>query len=187
VVDSETATAMTRQSAAERERRASILKSEGQRQVRFARSTKQLTADQADINSSEGRRQSMINVSEGTLQEKINIAKADAICVITQAEAQARSKEMLAEGQANAIAKVAEAMQKPGGMAAVRQSLAEGYLRALPESVRHARLIVWPENVGDVNSVVAKALALAHELPSSVDAVQAALSTAPPPQPLACK
>jgi hypothetical protein len=28
------------------------------------------------------------------------------------------------------------------------QALAEQYIRALPESVKHAKLVVWPESVG---------------------------------------
>jgi hypothetical protein len=41
---------------------------------------------------------------------------------------------------------------------AAQQDLAKNYIAALPHALEKAHLVVWPESVGDVSSVVAKAL-----------------------------
>ena len=97
--------AMEKQMRAEREKRAVVLTSEGQRD--------------AAINSAEGEKQQVIKASEAKKQQQINEAEGQAAAILAVAEA-------TAEG----IRKVAEAIKLPGGYEAVQLRVAEQYIGA---------------------------------------------------------
>ncbi len=95
--------AMEKQMRAEREKRALILTSEGQRD--------------AAINNAEGEKQQVIKASEAKKQQQINEAEGEAAAILA-----------IAEATANGIRKVADAMQQPGGFEAVQLRVADNYL-----------------------------------------------------------
>src|SRR6476620_8650688 len=84
---------MQAQITAEREKRALIAKSEGQRQE--------------EINLADGEKQAFILKSEGQKQSAINNAQGDA-----------QALELIAQATSNAVKMVAEALNQPGGMSA---------------------------------------------------------------------
>jgi regulator of protease activity HflC (stomatin/prohibitin superfamily) len=98
--------AMEKQVNAERERRAILAKSEGDKEAR--------------INMSEGKQMEMINISEGQMQRRIN-------------EAQGRAQEImtLASATAESISKIADVLSSPGGEDAFELKLKEKYLRQM--------------------------------------------------------
>ena len=95
--------AMEKQMRAEREKRAVILTSEGQRD--------------AAINTAEGEKQQVIKASEATRQQQIN-----------EAEGQAQAILAVATATAEGIRRVAEAIRTDGGMEAVQLRVAEQYV-----------------------------------------------------------
>src|SRR3954468_21204651 len=95
--------AMEKQMRAEREKRAVILTSEGQRD--------------AAINAAEGEKQQVIKQSEATRQLQINEAEGQASAILSVASA-------TAEG----IRQVAAAVDVPGGMEALQLRVAEQYV-----------------------------------------------------------
>ena len=98
--------AMERQMAAERERRALLARSEGDKQ--------------ANINDSEGQRRELINRSEGERQRRLN-----------EAEGRAREIASIAEATAHSIRQVAAVLVQPGGTDAIRLQLGTAYLSAV--------------------------------------------------------
>ena len=102
--------AMEKQMRAEREKRALILTSEGQRD--------------AAINNAEGDKQQVIKASEARKQQQINEAEGEAAAIMS-----------IADATANGIRKVAEAIQQPGGFEAVQLRVAE----QLHQAVRQTR------------------------------------------------
>src|SRR6186713_3685520 len=94
--------AMEKQMRAEREKRAVILTSEGQRD--------------AAINNAEGAKQQVIKASEARRQQQINEAEGQASAILAVASA-------TAEG----IRRVADAIRTDGGMEAVQLRVAEQY------------------------------------------------------------
>ncbi|MBT7861387.1 MAG: SPFH/Band 7/PHB domain protein, partial [Gemmatimonadetes bacterium] len=98
--------AMEKQVTAERNRRAIVAGSEGDKQSR--------------INTSEGKRQDLINRSEGEMQRMIN-----------EAQGQAEEVRSIAHATAQSIGKIAASISVPGGESSVRLQLAEKYLRRL--------------------------------------------------------
>jgi regulator of protease activity HflC (stomatin/prohibitin superfamily) len=125
--------AMEKQMRAEREKRATILNSEGIRD--------------AAINTAEGEKQQVIKASEANKQQRINEAEGQAAAILTVANA-------TAEG----IRKVAESIQEPGGFQAVQLRVAEQYITQFGNLAKASNTLVLPASVSDVGSMIALAM-----------------------------
>jgi regulator of protease activity HflC (stomatin/prohibitin superfamily) len=127
--------AMEKQMRAEREKRATILDSEGLR-------------DSA-INTAEGEKQKVIKESEATKQQQINEAQGEAAAITTVATATAEGIRM-----------VAEAINAPGGYQAVQLRVAEQYVEKLGMLAKANNTMILPANVADVSSIIATAMSV---------------------------
>ena len=127
--------AMEKQMRAEREKRAVILNSEGQRD--------------AAINVAEGEKQQVIKQSEANRQQQIN-----------EAEGQAAAIEAIARATASGLRQVAEAIEVPGGDQAMRLRVAEQWVDRFGQIAKEGTTMILPGNVADVGSMVASALAV---------------------------
>jgi regulator of protease activity HflC (stomatin/prohibitin superfamily) len=125
--------AMEKQMRAEREKRAVILTSEGQRD--------------AAINNAEGEKQQVIKASEAKKQQQIN-----------EAEGQASAIRAVAEATAEGIRKVAAAVGMPGGFEAVQLRVAEQYIGQFGALAKASNTLVLPANAADVGSMIALAM-----------------------------
>ena len=125
--------AMEKQMRAEREKRATILDSEGVRD--------------AAINTAEGDKQKVIKESEATKQQQINEAQGEAAAITTVATATAEGIRM-----------VAEAINAPGGYQAVRLRVAEQYVEKLGMLAKENNTMILPANLADVSSIIATAM-----------------------------
>jgi regulator of protease activity HflC (stomatin/prohibitin superfamily) len=125
--------AMEKQMRAEREKRATILQSEGHRD--------------AAINTAEGDKQQAIKASEAKRQKQINEAEGEALAILSVAGA-------TAEG----LQKVAQAIQIPGGMEALQLRVAEAYIEKFGELAKANNTMVLPANLADVGSMIALAM-----------------------------
>jgi regulator of protease activity HflC (stomatin/prohibitin superfamily) len=125
--------AMQAQITAEREKRALIAKSEGQRQE--------------EINLAEGEKQGAILKSEGAKQAVINKAQGDAMSV-----------RLIAEATAAAVHTVGEAINAPGGMNAANLKVAEMYIQAFGNLAKTGNTLIVPSNLSDVASLVSSAM-----------------------------
>ena len=121
--------AMEKQMRAEREKRAMIAESEGERQSK--------------INRAEGEKAQAIALSEGERMRKIN-------------EAEGKAKEILlvAEAQAAGISKVAEAIGGKGGLESVNMQLAQQYLTQFGNLAKQNNTMIIPSNLADVAGVL---------------------------------
>jgi regulator of protease activity HflC (stomatin/prohibitin superfamily) len=133
----EVVTAMHRQVTAERQKRAEILDSEGQRQ--------------SAINIAEGRKQSVILASEALRSEQINMASGQAEAILLKAKATAAGIDAVAR----AIAQGEESAQN-----AVSLTIAEKYVDAFGKLAKEGTSVVVPGNVGDIGSMIASAMAV---------------------------
>lgn len=127
--------AMERQMKAEREKRAEIATSEGDRQAR--------------INRAEGMRQEAISVSEGEKQKRIN-----------EAEGRSREIELLAQATAQGIAAVAASLSVDGGITAANLRVAEKYLTEFGNLAKAGNTMILPANLADIAGVVATAMSV---------------------------
>lgn len=127
--------AMELQMAAERQKRASILESEGKRQ--------------SQINVAEGVKQEVVLRSEGSQIDQINRARGEAEAILAVADATAKG-----------IALVASAIQSQGGSEAAALKVAEQYVNAFSELARESTTVLLPANAGDAAGMVAQALSV---------------------------
>ena len=125
--------AMEKQMRAEREKRALILNSEGERD--------------AAINQAEGQKQQTIKASEAKRQQQINEAEGQALAILS-----------IANATAEGIQKVAETVNAPGGIEAVKLRVAEQYVQQFGSIARQSSTVVVPANVADVASMITLAM-----------------------------
>ena len=130
--------AMEKQMRAEREKRAVILTSEGERD--------------AKINEAEGGKQQVIKESEAAKQQKINEAEGEAEAILAVSAA-------TAEG----IRRVADALETPGGDRAMQLRIAEQYIEEFGRLAKTGNTFVVPSNLSDIASMIALATGIAKK------------------------
>jgi len=130
--------AMEKQMRAEREKRAEIATSEGDRQAR--------------INRAEGLRSEAVAVSEGEKQKRIN-----------EAEGQAKEIELVAQATAEGISKVAAALSTKGGETAANLRVAEKYIAEFGRLAKANNTMIIPQNMGDLAGMVATSMAVLNK------------------------
>ena len=131
--------AMEKQMRAEREKRALIAESEGDRQ--------------AKINRAEGDKQEAIAKSEGEKMKRIN-------------EAEGRSQEILlvAQAQATGIERVATAISTKGGSEAVNMQLAQQYLNEFGKMAKVNNTMIIPSDLANVAGILKAATSIVKEV-----------------------
>lgn len=127
--------AMEMQVAAERQKRAEILESEGKRQSK--------------INIAEASKQELVLNSEGSMEEQVNKAKGEAEAIIK-----------LAEATSIGIGKVAHALEINNGDKAAALKIAEQYINAFSQLAKEGNSIIIPANTSDASSMVAQAMTI---------------------------
>ena len=121
---------------AEREKRAVILTSEGERD--------------AKINEAEGEKQRVIKESEAAKQQQINEADGEAQAILAVATA-------TAEG----LRRVAAAVIDQGGPEAMQLRIAEQYINEFGSLAKTGNTFVVPANLADLTSMMALATDIA--------------------------
>jgi regulator of protease activity HflC (stomatin/prohibitin superfamily) len=134
--------AMEKQMRAEREKRAVILTSEGERD--------------AKINEAEGDKQRVIKASEAKKMQQINEAEGEATAILAVATA-------TAEG----LRKVAASMTAEGGNEAMQLRIAEQYVSEFGNLAKVGNTFVVPANLGDLTTMIALATDIAKKKPAA--------------------
>jgi regulator of protease activity HflC (stomatin/prohibitin superfamily) len=127
--------AMEKQMRAEREKRAVILTSEGERD--------------AKINQAEGDKQRVIKQSEANQQQQINEAQGEAQAILAVATA-------TAEG----LRRVGQSLNGEGGVAAMQLRIGEEYVKQFGKLAKEANTLVVPANLSDLSSIIAMATSI---------------------------
>jgi regulator of protease activity HflC (stomatin/prohibitin superfamily) len=124
--------AMEKQMRAEREKRAVILTSEGERD--------------AKINEAEGEKQQVIKQSEAVKQQQINEADGEAAAILA-----------IATATAEGLSRVAKSLNEEGGEAAMQLRVAENYLEQFGNIAKQGNTLIVPANLADISSMIALA------------------------------
>lgn len=117
---------------AEREKRAVILQSEGQRD--------------AGINAAEGEKQQVIKKSEARKQQNINEAEGQAAAILS-----------IAAATAEGLRRVAETLKMTGGHEAMQLRIAEQYITQFGNLAKSGNTLIVPANLSDISSMLAMA------------------------------
>ena len=136
--------AMEKQMRAEREKRAVVLTSEGDRD--------------AKINQAEGEKQRVIKESEANKQLQIN-----------QAQGQAEAILAVATATAEGLRQVGEALSGRGGMEAMQLRVAEEYVKQFGHLADQASsTLIVPANLSDISSMIALATSVVKQQTGTV-------------------
>ncbi len=127
--------AMEKQMRAEREKRATVLTSEGERD--------------AAINEAEGQKQRVIKASEARKAQQIN-----------EADGQAQAILAVAGATATGLERVAQALINEGGGEAMKLRIAEQYIDQFGNLAKQGNTFVLPANLSDLGSMIALASGL---------------------------
>jgi regulator of protease activity HflC (stomatin/prohibitin superfamily) len=131
--------AMEKQMRAEREKRAVVLTSEGERD--------------AKINQAEGEKQRVIKESEANKQLQIN-----------QAQGQAEAILSVATATAEGLRRVGEALSGRGGMEAMQLRVAEEYVKQFGKLADEASsTLIVPATLSDISSMIALATSVVKQ------------------------
>ncbi len=98
----------------------------------------------AEILLSEGDKLSRINRSKGDREEAINLSKGQKQKVINEAEGRAQSMAILANATADGLKMIGEAIQKPGGREALSVHYVQKYLEQLKKVLSHNKVSILP-------------------------------------------
>jgi regulator of protease activity HflC (stomatin/prohibitin superfamily) len=131
--------AMELQVAAERQKRAHILESEGLKQ--------------AKINHAEAEKAETVLNSEAAYIDQVNRAKGESEAIL-----------MVAQANSSGIEVVAKAIKQAGGSDAVSLKVAEHYLNAFAKLAQEGNTIIVPANLGDPSSAIAQAMTIFDHL-----------------------
>jgi regulator of protease activity HflC (stomatin/prohibitin superfamily) len=131
--------AMELQVAAERQKRARILESEGHRQ--------------AQINVAEGEKEQIVLTSEASYTDQVNRAKGEAEAILCVADATAKSIDI-----------VATAINNEGGPNAVSLRIAEQYVEAFSKLAQKSNTVILPANLESPSGFIAQALTIYDRL-----------------------
>jgi regulator of protease activity HflC (stomatin/prohibitin superfamily) len=138
----EVITAMEKQMKAEREKRAAILASEGQRD--------------AAINTAEGEKQRQIKDSEASMMAQVNTAKGEAEAILEVARATAEGLRL-----------VGQSLMGEGGKAAMELRIAEQYLPQFGKIAQKSSTVVVPANLTDLGTILAMVKGIVKQPASS--------------------
>jgi regulator of protease activity HflC (stomatin/prohibitin superfamily) len=131
--------AMEKQMRAEREKRAVVLTSEGERD--------------AKVNQAEGEKQRVIKESEANKQLQIN-----------QAHGQAEAILAVATATAEGLRRVGEALAGRGGMEAMQLRVAEEYVKQFGKLADEASsTLIVPATLSDISSMIAMATSVVKQ------------------------
>ena len=128
---------------------------------------KQMRAERekrAAIATSEGERQAKINVAEGMRQEAILQSEGEKMKRINEAEGRAKEIELVAIATAEGIRKIAESIEQPGGSDAVNLRVAEQYIKEFGNLAKEGNTLIIPSDLSDVGGLVASATNLIRKV-----------------------
>lgn len=130
--------AMEKQMRAEREKRATVLKSEGDRD--------------AKINQAEGEKRRVIMESEAAQAQQINEARGEAEAIREVAKATAEGLEL-----------VGKAINLDGGEKAMQLRIAEDYLVRFGNLAKEGNTLIVPANLTDMTSMISAATTIVKQ------------------------
>ena len=133
----------------------------------------QITAERekrALIAKSEGQRQQEINLADGEKQAKILSSEGDKTAQINKAQGEAGAIKMIAEAQAEAVRVVGQAIGTAEGLSAANLKVAELYVGAFKELAKTNNTLIIPSNLADAAGLVAIAMTVLDRAKLGVEA-----------------
>lgn len=132
----------------------------------------QITAERekrALIAKSEGERQQQINIADGEKQAAVLNSEGQKTAAINQAQGEATALRLVAEATAAAVRAVAEAISAPGGQSAANLKVAEQYILQFGHLAKAGNTMIVPSDLSDVASMVASAMTVLERTKAGIE------------------
>lgn len=107
----------------------------------------------AEITLSQGEKESLINRSMGERQESINISEGEKIRLVNEADGRASEIELISTATAKGLQMISDAISKKGGKEAVSLQITQEYLDALGTILKTSKTTVVPESLANIGGV----------------------------------
>ncbi len=123
----------------------------------------QITAERekrALIAKSEGERQQEINIADGEKQAAVLKSEGDKTAAINRAQGEATALRLIAEANAAAVHAVGEAIAGKGGLDAANLKVAQEYIIAFGALAKQSNTMIIPANAGDIAAMVTTAMSV---------------------------
>ncbi|MBU0504483.1 SPFH/Band 7/PHB domain protein [bacterium] len=127
--------AMEKQMRAEREKRAQVLESQGDRDAR--------------INRADGQKQEVVKYSEAEKLKKINEAQGQAEAILA-----------IASATAEGLKQIGDAIAGKGGHDAVQLRVAEEYIKEFGKLAKESNTLIIPASTSDLSGMIATAMSV---------------------------
>ena len=128
----------------------------------------------ADVLRSEGERDAKVNVAQGLKQETVLASEAAMQDMINRAQGEAEAIRRIAAATGESVRLVGEALNAPGGRDAASLKVAEQYVEAFEKLAKKSTVTLLPHQGQDVAGTVAQIMgtfsALTHARPTEDDA-----------------
>jgi regulator of protease activity HflC (stomatin/prohibitin superfamily) len=121
----------------------------------------QITAERekrALIAKSEGERQQEINVADGEKQAAVLRSEGEKAAAVNRAQGEATALRLIAEANAAAVRAVGEAISDKGGMDAANLKVAQEYVAAFSSLAKQSNTLIVPANAADIAALVTTAM-----------------------------
>ncbi|MGH7603220.1 MAG: SPFH domain-containing protein [Gemmatimonadaceae bacterium] len=121
----------------------------------------QITAERekrALIAKSEGERQQEINVADGEKQAAVLRSEGEKTAAVNRAQGEATALRLIAEANAAAVRAVGEAMADKGGAEAANLKVAQEYVAAFGKLAKESNTLIVPANAADIAALITTAM-----------------------------
>ena len=134
----------------------------------------QITAERekrALIAKSEGQRQQETNLADGEKQAKVLQSEGAKIAAINKAQGESAAIQLVADATANGVRAVAAAIGAQGGLQAANLKVAQQYIDAFGNLAKTGNTLIVPANLTDIAAMVSSAMTVLDKTRESAPAV----------------
>ena len=136
---------------------------------------KQMEAERtkrAEITMATAEKENLINLSQGERQEAINVSEGEMEKRVNEANGRAREISLLAEATAFGVTRVAESIQKPGGLQAVKMQIVEQFIEEFGKILQSANVSVVPSQLANIKGFFEGIGRISSGIPKTDDALE---------------
>lgn len=131
----------------------------------------QITAERqkrAIIAKSEGDKQQAINVSEGERQQQINRAEGERQARVLRAEGQAQAILKVAEATSKALRTIGASLTEEGARDAMSMQVAEAFIEKWGAIAKQGNVMIVPSDMGDLSKLIGTAFQIVEKSRNSL-------------------
>jgi len=127
----------------------------------------QMTAERqkrARILESEGQRQAQINIAEGMRTTTVLESEAGQVARINKAQGEAEAISLIAKATSSGLDQIASSLRQPGGENAAALQVAEKYLDGFRQLAKEGNTVLMSSNIQYPGTMIAEAMGIFEQV-----------------------